>query len=86
MPAPISIREIKAVTDRIHRNSSASDQISTLSDRERQVAFLVSRGLGNKDVARQLGLCEGTVKQHVHSIFQKLGISKRFSLINISID
>jgi DNA-binding CsgD family transcriptional regulator len=49
MPSPISIREIKAVTDRIKRNSSASDQISALSDRERQIALLVSRGLGNKD-------------------------------------
>ena len=86
MPAAIPIREIKAVTDRSDHNSSAFDQISALTDREQQVAFLVSGGLGNKDIARQLGLREGTVKLHVHNIFRKLGISRRFSLMNISID
>jgi DNA-binding NarL/FixJ family response regulator len=45
---------------------------SALSPREREVALLVARGLANKEIARELGLCEGTVKLHVHSIFLKL--------------
>ena len=44
-----------------------------LSPREGEVALLVARGLSNKEVARELGLGEGTVKAHVHSILQKLG-------------
>jgi DNA-binding NarL/FixJ family response regulator len=43
-----------------------------LSPRERQVARLVARGLVNKEIARELDLSVGTVKQHVHSIFLKL--------------
>jgi DNA-binding NarL/FixJ family response regulator len=52
-----------------------------LSPREREVALLVARGLTNKEVARELGLCDGTVKIHVHSIFQKLGAKSRYHLI-----
>lgn len=52
-----------------------------LSPREQQVARLVATGLSNKEVARQLGLTEGTVKLHVHSVFRKLGLKARYSLI-----
>ena len=46
---------------------------TVLSPREHEVLLLVARGLSNKEVARELGLGEGTVKAHVHSILQKLG-------------
>ena len=52
-----------------------------LSPREREVAQLVVRGLSNKEVARRLQLSEGTVKLHLHSVFQKLGAKNRYSLI-----
>ena len=52
-----------------------------LTPRERQVAFLVTRGLSNKDVARELGLSEGTVKIHLHNVFQKLGAKNRYGLV-----
>jgi two-component system nitrate/nitrite response regulator NarL len=50
-----------------------------LSPREREVALLVARGLSNKEVARELGVCDGTVKIHLHS--QKLGAKNRYNLI-----
>lgn len=45
---------------------------SILSPREREVALLIARGLSNKEIARELGMSEGTVKQHVHNTFLKL--------------
>jgi RNA polymerase sigma factor (sigma-70 family) len=51
-----------------------------LTPREREVARLVARGLSNKQVARNLGLSDGTVKQHLHKIFQKLGANNRRAL------
>ena len=38
---------------------------------------LVTRGLTNKEIAQQLGLSDGTVKQHLSAIFQRLGVSNR---------
>lgn len=52
-----------------------------LSPREVQIAVLISRGLSNKDIARELGLSLGTVKIHVHNIFQKLGEKSRHRII-----
>jgi DNA-binding NarL/FixJ family response regulator len=58
---------------------SVSDQ--ALTRREAEVARLVSQGLANKVVAGQLGLCEGTVKIHLHTIYRKLRVSNRAGLI-----
>jgi two-component system, NarL family, nitrate/nitrite response regulator NarL len=54
--------------------------VQMLTRREREVARLVARGLSNKEVARELGLSSGTVKLHLHRIFQKLGVKGRSSL------
>jgi two-component system, NarL family, nitrate/nitrite response regulator NarL len=62
--------------------ASTSDEWSTtLSPRQREVAFLVARGFANKEIARELGLSLGTTKLHVHNVFQKLGIRRRDMLI-----
>jgi DNA-binding NarL/FixJ family response regulator len=61
--------------------SSVIDWPKVLSPRERAVALLIGGGLSNKEVARELGLSPGTVKNHVQSILRKLGESRRNSLI-----
>lgn len=56
-------------------------QLGILTAREREVAVLAHYGLSNKLVARKLNVSEGTVKQHLHSIFLKLQIRSRSALI-----
>jgi DNA-binding NarL/FixJ family response regulator len=48
-----------------------------LSDRERDVLRLLARGLTNSDIARQLHLSEGTVRNYVSAVLAKLGVSDR---------
>jgi two-component system, NarL family, response regulator LiaR len=48
-----------------------------LSQRETDVLYLVARGLANKQVARELGITESTVKTHVSGILSKLGLPSR---------
>jgi DNA-binding NarL/FixJ family response regulator len=57
------------------------ERSKVLSNREREIALLVTRGLSNKELARELGISPGTIKSHVHSILQKLGASNRYSLM-----
>ena len=57
---------------------------NVLSLREFEVALLVAEGASNKQVARQLGVCEGTVKLHVRSILRKVGASSRYVLIKLA--
>ncbi len=53
---------------------------SSLTQREREVMLLVADGLSNKDVGRRLNVSEGTVKVHLHSIYQKVAVNNRTAL------
>lgn len=52
-----------------------------LTNREMDVAELISRGLSNKEIARTLDLSESTVKHHVHSILGKKRLGSRLQLV-----
>ena len=58
-----------------------ANRFGRLSKREQQVAELVCRGSSNKTIARQLGVTEGTVKQHLCAIYRTLGAKNRTELI-----
>src|SRR5436190_6277356 len=60
-----------------HANGALS---CPLTSREHQVASLVSAGLSNKDIARRLHLAEGTVKTHLHNVYQKARVNNRTAL------
>ena len=53
---------------------------SNLTTREQQVAELVEQVLKNKEIARALGICPGTVKIHLKHIFEKTGVRGRYGL------
>jgi len=58
------------------------ESLSTaLTERERQIMHLVCDGQSNKEVGRHLYLAEGTVKVHLHHIYQKLAIRNRTALV-----
>jgi DNA-binding NarL/FixJ family response regulator len=50
-----------------------------LSDRERQVLRLASKGLANKQIGRALGITERTVKVHLSNIYRRIGVTDRTS-------
>ena len=51
-----------------------------LSDREMEVVQLVAQGFQNKEIGKKLFISELTVKNHLHNIFDKLGVSDRLEL------
>jgi DNA-binding NarL/FixJ family response regulator len=55
----------------------ASAGIPSLTGREREVLELLADGLANKRISRQLRIAEATVKNHIHSILQKLDLRSR---------
>ena len=57
--------------------SRSSPPPSQLTDRELEVLRLVTRGLPNKLIARELGISEKTVKAHLTTVFQRIGVSDR---------
>jgi len=57
----------------------------SLTPREREVLDALARGLGNKQIAVQLGVSERTVKFHVSSLFEKLGAGNRTEAVTIAV-
>jgi two-component system, NarL family, nitrate/nitrite response regulator NarL len=64
---------------------TSENTLAILTDRERQIAKLVSAGLSNKEVGRQLNLSAGTIKVHLHNIYQRLEINNRTTLTALAI-
>jgi len=59
---------------------SESDDLSALSEREREVATLVGKGKSNKEIASEMDITVRTVKAHLSSIFMKLNCRDRVEL------
>jgi DNA-binding NarL/FixJ family response regulator len=64
---------------------SPEKPLRLLTERERQIMSLVSGGLSNKEIGRRLNVSEGTIKVHLHHIFQKLDIANRTVLAALAI-
>jgi two-component system, NarL family, nitrate/nitrite response regulator NarL len=62
------------------RKGKAEKTVTALTERERQIIVLVSQGLSNKDIGRRLKITDGTIKVHLHNIFEKLRVSNRTAL------
>jgi len=62
------------------RSVAAARRLAVLTEREREVALAVGRGLSNAEIARALHLSVPTVKAHVSRLFDKLGTTNRVQI------
>jgi len=74
--SPLDPRVARMVLDGRRAPAAAP---SELTDREQEVLALVGRGQANKQIARALGIRESTVKAHLTSVFQRIGVRDRTS-------
>jgi RNA polymerase sigma factor (sigma-70 family) len=68
--------------ERQFKRDNIANLLATLSERQQQIVMLVCEGHSNKTIARNLKLSEGTVKNHLHSIYIKLGVKSRSALVS----
>jgi len=70
----------RALDKMMRREAGLADANSVLTPRELELVKMAGVGLRNKQIAEKLGISEATVKIHLHSVYQKLGISGRVEL------
>jgi DNA-binding NarL/FixJ family response regulator len=70
-------RAFRSVADR----DRATRPADALTPREVELVRMVSQGLRNKAIAERLAISEGTVKVHLHNIYEKLGVDGRLELM-----
>lgn len=61
----------------IRNSKDVPEPLDPLTERELEILRLMASGIGNREIAEALVLREGTVKNHVSSIFSKLGVADR---------
>jgi two-component system nitrate/nitrite response regulator NarL len=81
---PLSSPEL-VPPDKQRDRFSAENVLAALTDREREIMRLVAQGWPNKSIARRLNISHGTIKVHLHHIYQKLEISNRTALAALAI-
>ncbi|MEM8907822.1 MAG: response regulator transcription factor, partial [Bacteroidota bacterium] len=81
--APMSPAIARKVTDFFFSGRPTGfTELELLGPREREVLDYLSKGLLYKEIATEMGITIGTVKQHIHSIYQKLHVQNRTEAIN----
>jgi len=61
-------------------NGKTPRERAQLSQREREIIILIAQGYKNKEIAEKMFITEQTVKNHLHNVFDKLGVSDRLEL------
>jgi len=75
-------RKTAEVIDAFKKSSESGQRREKplLSDREKEIVQLVAQGFRNREIGEKLFISEQTVKNHLHNIFDKLGVSDRLEL------
>jgi len=75
-------QSVTRAMERVQKRESEIDRLTRLlTPRELEIVRLASEGLRNKEIGERLSIAEGTVKIHLHNIYEKLGVTGRPQLI-----
>jgi DNA-binding NarL/FixJ family response regulator len=64
----------------LRRESATREVAKTVTPRELEIVRMIGQGLRNKAIAERLFISEGTVKIHLHNVYEKLGLTGRLEL------
>jgi DNA-binding NarL/FixJ family response regulator len=76
----------RAMATLVQREAAVREVSRVLTARELEVVRMLTRGLRSASIASELNISEGTVKTHLHRIYEKLGVDGRVSLILLARD
>ncbi|QHG91313.1 DNA-binding response regulator [Sulfurimonas sp. CVO] len=63
-----------------NKKKDEPDFVSSLTEKEKSITFMVAEGLSNKEIAQREKIALSTVKSHIHNIFEKANVTDRISL------
>jgi DNA-binding NarL/FixJ family response regulator len=80
--SPMSANIARKLVNHFQHEQPAYIHSEILTKRETEILNLLSKGLLYKEIADQLSLSTGTVRQHIHNIYEKLHVQNRTEAIN----
>lgn len=80
--SPMSANIARKLVKMFHEEEKSVQALEALSQRENEILQLLAKGLLYKEIADQLSISTGTVRQHIHKIYEKLHVQNRTEAIN----
>jgi DNA-binding NarL/FixJ family response regulator len=80
--SPMSVNIARKLVSHFQNEHAPSAETYALTSREREILQLLAKGLLYKEIASQLSLSTGTVRQHIHNMYEKLHVQNRTEAIN----
>lgn len=83
--APMSsqiARKVVVAFQQKEKGNAEADELDVLTNREKEILELLSKGLMYKEIAAQIFLSPETVRKHVYHIYEKLHVSNRVAAVN----
>lgn len=80
--SPMSALIARKLVQRYQKPVPQQDALAPLTPKEKEILSLLSEGLLYKEIADKLSITSGTVKQHIHRIYEKLHVSNKTEAIN----
>ncbi|MNN72623.1 Transcriptional regulatory protein ComA [compost metagenome] len=80
------MERVIATRENLNASNSVKEDASLLSDKEIQILQSVARGFKSKEIALDMGIAERTVKAHLTSIYNKLGVDSRSQAVAIGLE
>lgn len=80
--SPMSANIARKLVNHFLKSGNLPSTIDILSNRENEILQLLSKGLLYKEIATHLVITTGTVRQHIHNIYEKLHVQNRTEAIN----
>ncbi len=82
MSSQIARKVVAAFQEQSMKNNSNTEELNILSNREKEILELLSKGLMYKEIASQTFLSPETVRKHVYHIYEKLHVTNRVAAVN----
>jgi DNA-binding NarL/FixJ family response regulator len=80
--SPMSTNIARKVIEVFEKKTQPPEELSSLTNKEKQVLALLAKGFLYKEIALEMHLTRNTVKQHIHHIYEKLHVQNRTEAIN----
>ncbi|MBK9274837.1 MAG: response regulator transcription factor [Flavobacteriales bacterium] len=80
--SPMSAHVARRVVAHLRPRSTAPVDGARLTEREQQILSLLAEGLLYKEIGERLGITVGTIKQHIHRMYEKLHVQNRTEAVN----
>jgi len=80
--SPMTTNIARKVIEAFEKKNQPSEELNTLTNKEKQILDLLAKGFLYKEIAIRLHSTRNTVKQHIHHIYEKLHVQNRTEAIN----